>query len=101
MFKLISFRSDGAFWPFAERSGFDAAAPRSLVGSLLAAPGRAVSALARELAARRAMHALAALDERMLRDIGLERDQIGFAARQGREAARRTQDVRADMVRWS
>ena len=47
------------------------------------------------------MHALAALDERMLADIGLERDQIGFAARQGREAARRTQDVRADMVRWS
>ena len=98
MFKLISFRSDGAFWPFAERSDFDAAArPRSLIGGLLAAPRRVVARIGKELAARRAMHALASLDERMLRDIGLERDQIGYAARHGRRS-RRTQDVRADLV---
>ena len=102
MFKLISFRSDGAFWPLTERSDFKTAArPRSLIVTMLAAPGRAVAAIGRELAARRAMHALASLDERMLRDIGLERGQIGYAAREGRVATRRVHDVRADIVRWS
>ena len=102
MFKLISFRGDGAFWPFTERSDFDTAArPRSLIGGMLAAPRRAVAAIGKELAARRALHTLASLDERMLRDIGLERDQIGYAARQGRQATRRMQDARADIVRWS
>ncbi len=100
MFKLISFRGDGAFWPLAERSDFDTASrPRSLVGSLLAAPWRVVSGLAKELAARRAMHALADLDDRMLRDIGLDRGHIPNAARQGR--IERMQDVRAGIVRWS
>ena len=43
MFKLISFKSYGAFWPLTERSDFDAATrPRSLVGGLLAAPWRVV-----------------------------------------------------------
>ena len=96
MFKLISFKSDGAFWPFAERSDFDTAArPRSVIGGLLAAPWRVVAALAKELATRRTMQTLASLDERMLRDIGLERDQISHAARQGRL------DVRLDIARWS
>jgi uncharacterized protein YjiS (DUF1127 family) len=100
MFRLISFRGDGAFWPFAERSDFDTASrPRSLVGSLLAAPWRAAAGLAKELAARRAMHALADLDERMLRDIGLDRGQIPNAARQGR--IERMQDMRANIARWS
>ena len=99
MFKLIGFRSDGAFWPFTERSHLDGR-PHSLIGGMLAAPRRAVAAIGKEWAARRAMHALSSLDERMLRDIGLERDQIGYAARQGRQS-RRTQDVRADLVRWS
>ena len=102
MFKLISFKGDGAFWPFAERFELDAVGwPRSLIGAVLAAPRRAVAALAREMAARRAMHALADLDERMLRDIGLERDQIPHAARQGRQSPRGAQDARAVMVRWS
>jgi uncharacterized protein YjiS (DUF1127 family) len=102
MFKLISFRSYGAFWPLTERSEFDATArPRSMVGGLLAAPWRLVAALAKELAARRAMQTLASLDERMLRDIGLERDQIGHATRHGSRAPRRMQDQRADMTRWS
>ena len=102
MFKLISFKGDGAFWPFAERSDLDTLSrPRSLIGGMLAAPRRAVAAIGKELAARRALHTLASLDERMLRDIGLERDQIGFAVRQGRQASRRAQDARADIVRWS
>src|SRR2546423_9788538 len=99
MFKLISFKGDGAFWPFAERSDFDAVArPRSLIGGMLAAPRRAVTAIGKEFAARRAMQMLAGLDERMLRDIGLERGQIPYAARQGRQSPH---DVRADIVRWS
>jgi uncharacterized protein YjiS (DUF1127 family) len=102
MLKLISFKGDGAFWPFAERSDFDTAArPRSLIGSILAVPRRAAAALGRELAARRAMQSLASLDERLLRDIGLDRGQIGYAARQGRQALRQTRDMRPDIVRWS
>jgi uncharacterized protein YjiS (DUF1127 family) len=102
MFKLISFRGYGAFWPLAERSDFDTAArPRSVAGGLLGAPWRVVTALAKELAARRAMQTLAGLDERMLRDIGLDRGQIPDAVRHGRLAPRRAQDERVDMFRWS
>ena len=100
MFKLISFRSDGAFWPFTERSDFNGVArSRSVLGSMLAAPRRAASLLGKELAARHAMRALADLDERMLRDIGLERGQIPYAARLGR--VERIHDVRADIARWA
>ena len=100
MFKLISFRSDGAFWPFTERSHLDAR-PHSLIGGMLAAPRRAVAAIGKEWAARRAMHALSSLDERMLRDIGIERGQIWHATRHGREALVRSSDLRADFTRWS
>lgn len=100
MFKLISFRSDGAFWPFADRSESGSASqPRSMIGSVLAAPWHIAAAFAKELAARRAMHLLSSLDERMLRDIGLERGQIGYAARHGR--IERMRDLRTDIARWS
>src|SRR5204862_7694661 len=99
MFKLISFRGDGAFWPLAERSDLDTVSrPRSLAGSLLAAPWRVMAGLAKELAARRAMHALADLDDRMLRDIGLDRGQIPNAPRQRR--IQRMHGLRATIPRW-
>jgi uncharacterized protein YjiS (DUF1127 family) len=66
----------------------------------MATSWRAMIAIGREIAARRAMRTLSSLDERMLRDIGIERDQIGYVARQGRRAMR-AQDARADIVRWS
>ncbi len=95
MFKLISFRSDGAFWPLAERSDFEAAArSSSLLARVLAAPRLIAAAIAREMAARRAMRALANLDDRMLHDIGIHRDQVRHAARHG------ASDMRSEMSRW-
>jgi uncharacterized protein YjiS (DUF1127 family) len=102
MFKLITFRSDGAFWPLAERGDTPGATRSgSLLAAVLGAPRRVVAALASELAARRAMQSLASLDERMLRDIGIERGQIWHATRHGREAMIRSSDLRADFTRWS
>ncbi|HET6926669.1 MAG TPA: DUF1127 domain-containing protein [Hyphomicrobiaceae bacterium] len=75
---------------------------RSRVRSSLIAGARWLAAgLAKELAARRAMRSLASLDDRMLRDIGLERGQIDYAVRQGRQAARRVDDARSDLIRWT
>jgi len=81
MFKLLSFRSDGAFWPLAERPD---AEPASAVYSILALPLRLAAAIRREWAARRAMDALAELDDRLLQDIGISRDSIASAVRHGR-----------------
>jgi len=72
----------------------------SLSGSLVAAARWLAAGLAKELAARRAMRSLASLDDRMLRDIGLERGQIDHAVRQGRQAAKRLDDARSDLMRW-
>jgi hypothetical protein len=47
------------------------------------------------------MQSLGSLDDRMLRDIGVERGQIESACRRGREALLRSSDLRADIVRWS
>ena len=102
MFKFISFKGDTAFWPLAERSHYDAAArPHALAGRLAAAARRLTAGLAKELAARRAMRSLASLDDRMLRDIGLERGQIDHAVRKGRQGAKRASDARSDLIRWS
>ena len=53
------------------------------------------------MAARRAMQTLASLDDRMLRDIGIERGQIPHANRHGREALARSSKLRADITRWA
>ena len=101
MFKLITFRSGGAFWPLAQRSDFPGAAQSSsLFMAMLSAPRRLTAAIVRELAARRAMQTLATLDERLLRDIGIEHDQISHATRHGREALTRSSDLQPDFTRW-
>ena len=96
MFKILTFRSDGAFWPLAERSDFEAG--QQGAGTLL---GKAMAAARRfrtEHAARRAMHELESLDDRTLRDIGVSRDQIWHAVRYGRGA---TSGATFDIARWS
>lgn len=85
MFKLNTFRNDGAFWPLAQRP--DLAAARAV-------PWRMLKAILAELAARRAADRLAGLDDRMLRDIGIERGQIQHATRHGRNALAQSQAVR-------
>jgi len=63
--------------------------------------GRTRAAVVAEWSARRAIKTLARMDERMLRDIGINRDQIWYVARHGREATRRSLDQRPDYTRWS
>ena len=94
MFKLLTFRNDGAFWPFADSADAGGAQPASLIG-------RVWQRLRKEIAARRAMQSLASLDDRMLRDIGIERSQICHASRHGRETLARAPDLRADYTRWA
>ena len=77
MFRLITFRSDGAFWPLADRpDSAEATRSRSLLMAVLTAPRRLAAKILAELAMRRAMQSLAGLDERMLRDIGLTKVDI-------------------------
>jgi uncharacterized protein YjiS (DUF1127 family) len=90
--KLTTFRSDGALWPLAQ--GIEQArAPQagSFLSKLRSAPWRAAKALLSEIVARRAMQKLDSLDDRMLRDIGIDRGQIGRAARYGRSGLKTMQ----------
>jgi uncharacterized protein YjiS (DUF1127 family) len=96
MFKILSFRSDGAFWPLSERSDFEAGrgAPGTLLGKAMALARR----FRAEHTARRAMRELEGLDDRTLQDIGISRDQIWHAVRHGRGAA---SGGGFDLARWS
>jgi uncharacterized protein YjiS (DUF1127 family) len=94
MFKLLTFRNDGAFWPFADSADAGGAQPASLIR-------RVWQRLRKEIAARRAMQSLASLDDRMLRDIGIDRGEIYHVSRHGRDALLRSSELGADIVRWS
>jgi uncharacterized protein YjiS (DUF1127 family) len=56
------------------------------VGAALRQIARAISG---QIKMRRAIHALSALDDRMLEDIGIVRDEIPYRVRAARRAARR------------
>ncbi|HSR80344.1 MAG TPA: DUF1127 domain-containing protein [Hyphomicrobiaceae bacterium] len=90
MFKFINTKGAAALSPLTGRS--------RVRGSLIAGARWLAAGLAKELAARRALRSLASLDDRMLRDIGLERGQIDHAVRQGRH---RVDDARSNLIRWS
>ena len=77
MLELITFRSDWAFWPLADPSEAPATSrARALLAAVLTAPWRLAKTIRAELVARHAMQTLASLDDRMLRDIGLDRSTI-------------------------
>jgi uncharacterized protein YjiS (DUF1127 family) len=102
MLELITFRSDWAFWPLADRSEAPATSrTHALLAAVLTAPWQLAKKIRAELAARHAMQTLASLDDRMLRDIGLERGQIWHASRHGREAMAMSSDLRAHLTRWA
>jgi uncharacterized protein YjiS (DUF1127 family) len=101
MLKLMTFRSDWAFWPLANRSELPSSLRLSFFMAVLTAPWRLAVKIRAELAARHAMQTLASLDDRMLRDIGIERSQIWHASRHGRETLARAPDLRADYTRWA
>jgi uncharacterized protein YjiS (DUF1127 family) len=95
MFKTVTFRSDGAFWPLLERAeAGQAQASSGLVTKLMGLLHHVRS----ERAARRAMLELASLDDRTLKDIGIARDEIWHVVRYGREALR---SEGFDIARWS
>jgi uncharacterized protein YjiS (DUF1127 family) len=97
MFKLATFRNDAAFWPIPDPGApSHTGRPSSLLWTVLTAPARLGAAILTEIRARQAMQTLADLDERMLRDIGVERDQIAHACRHGRDAL-----LRPDLSRWA
>jgi uncharacterized protein YjiS (DUF1127 family) len=101
MLELITFRSDWAFWPLAEPSEAPVTSRMpTLLAAVLTAPWRLAKKIRTELATRHAMQTLASLDDRMLRDIGIERGQIWHASRHGREAMAASADLRADLTRW-
>jgi uncharacterized protein YjiS (DUF1127 family) len=82
MFKTLAPRSTDDLWPFAEQP--QAGAPASLMQRLaesLLAMSQSVVERCRYLKAR---HDLDSLDERMLRDIGVTRSEIGRVVRYGR-----------------
>ena len=102
MFKLITFRSAEAFWPLADRAeAANGSRLQSLWAAIVAAPRRLAAAILAELAARRAMQTLASLDARILRDIGIERDQIAHATRNGRGALLHANELPDHFARWS
>jgi uncharacterized protein YjiS (DUF1127 family) len=97
MFRPTTFKGDAAFWPQPDsEKPAHTGGLNSLLWTLLSSPGRLLAAILAELRARNAMQALADLDERMLRDIGVERDQIPHVCRQGREVL-----LRPDLSRWA
>ena len=100
MFKLINSKGAVALSPLAGQSQVWARVRARVWVSLFAGARWLAAALANELAARRATRSLASLDDRMLRDIGLERGQIDHAVRMGRQSAKRLDDARSDLMRW-
>jgi len=88
MLRSFAPQSPGDMWPYAEPAP-DAVPARRLAGLLgwLASSILAgFAAIARRRRIVRAERALVDLDDRMLRDIGITRTQIGRVVRYGRSA---------------
>ncbi len=79
MFKSITSATQ-ASWPYAETTGGGTSTMRRARSRLVAA----FASLAERRRVRRAMGELERLDDRMLRDIGVTRSEIGRVVRHGR-----------------
>jgi uncharacterized protein YjiS (DUF1127 family) len=88
MLRSFAPQSPGDLWPYAEPT--PAAGPTrgfaALLGRLAAGILAALAAIAERRRIVRAERALVDLDDRMLRDIGITRTQIGRVVRYGRSA---------------
>jgi uncharacterized protein YjiS (DUF1127 family) len=80
--QLASLRTEAALGGATEPSQ---SVPRVLKGALLAAPVRLLRKVLEQRKYQRAVQELRGLDDRMLRDIGVDRAAIPYAARFGRE----------------
>lgn len=80
--QLASLRTDAALDGAVQGAE---SAPGMLKGALLAAPARLLRRLLKQRKYQRAVQELRGLDDRMLRDIGVDRAAIPYAARLGRE----------------
>lgn len=82
MLKTFTPRTTDDFWPYAEQPQ---AGTRTTLLQRLAAGMRALAGLVLERHRRIKAHRdLASLDDRMLKDIGIERAEIGRVVRYGR-----------------
>lgn len=82
MFKTFAPRSAEDIWPFAEQP--HAGTPISLTRRLAAGLRAIVEFVIERNRLIKAQRDLACLDERMLRDIGINRSEIGRIVRYGR-----------------
>jgi uncharacterized protein YjiS (DUF1127 family) len=86
MSKMTTLLSGAGLWPSAEQP--TEAAQAGWVKSASSALAAVIWKVRAKLKARRTASILSELDDRTLRDIGLERHQIQSAARSGRDAIR-------------
>jgi uncharacterized protein YjiS (DUF1127 family) len=84
MFKTLAPQSTDDLWPFAEQPQGNIGGQSSLMPWLAAGIGACASAIVQLHHRRKAHRELAALDTRMLKDIGIERSEIGRIVRYGR-----------------
>jgi uncharacterized protein YjiS (DUF1127 family) len=82
MLKTFSPQSPDDFWPFARQP--EAGTSATLIERLAAGLRALAWLLIERYRLMQARNDLAALDDRMLKDIGIERSQIGRVVRYGR-----------------
>ncbi len=81
---MLKSTTPSAQGPWSGAQARDSDAATSLWGHVVAAAQAYLAALAQRRLRRRAMQELERLDDRILRDIGVTRSEIGYVVRYGR-----------------